>query len=105
MNLPPNDAALRQTAVTAAVAARQHRAAIRLAVKQGEWDIERLLEAVVTDPELARMRLNALITAFPGIGPARANVLLVSLNIAPERRLGTLGPRQRERLIAALAQR
>lgn len=103
MTLPPTDAALRHAAVTAAVAARQRRAAVRHALKQGEWDIHRLLQEVDADPKLARMRMKDLATAFPGLGPARANALLVSLKIAPDRRVGTLGVRQRERLVAALS--
>jgi hypothetical protein len=41
----------------AAVAARQHRASVRRALKQGEWDIHRLLAEVDGDPVLARMRV------------------------------------------------
>jgi guanylate kinase len=51
------------------------------------------------------MRVKDVVTAFPGLGPARASALLVSLKIAPERRVGTLGVRQRERLIDALRDR
>lgn len=105
MTLPPTDAALRHAAATAAVAARQHRAAVRHAIKQGQWDIGRVLDEVDADPVLARMRVKDLVTAFPGLGPARADALLVSLKIAPERRVGTLGIRQRERLLAALSAR
>ncbi|MEX2533085.1 MAG: integration host factor, actinobacterial type [Nitriliruptoraceae bacterium] len=105
MTIPPSDAALRHAAVTAAVAARQRRAAARQALKQGEWDIHRLLKEVDGDLVLARMRMKDLATAFPGLGPARANALLVSLQIAPDRRVGTLGVRQRERLVAALSPR
>ena len=102
MTLPPTDPALRQQAVSAAVAARQHRAQLRQAVKQGQWDIRRVLHEVDTDPVLARMRVKDLVSAFPGFGPARTDTLLVTLKIAPDRRLGTLGIRQRERLVHAL---
>jgi len=105
VTLPPTDPALRHAAVMAAVAARQHRASVRRALKQGEWDIHRLLAEVDGDPVLARMRVRDVVTAFPGLGPARSDALLVSLKIAPERRVGTLGSRQRERLIAALSDR
>lgn len=105
MTLPPTDAALRHAAVTAAVAARQHRAAVRKALKHGDWDIHRLLHEVDADPVLARMRMKDVVTAFPSLGPARADALLISLKIAPERRVGTLGVRQRERLVAALSHR
>jgi len=105
VTLPPTDAALRHAAVTAAVAARQHRASVRQAIKEGQWDIHRLLHEADCDPVLARMRMKDLVTAFPGLGPARTDALLISLKIAPERRVGTLGARQRERLLTALSPR
>lgn len=102
MSLPPTDPKLRHAAVTAAVAARQRRAAVRRLIKHGEWNIDQFMDAVADDPVLQRMRVKDVVTAFPGLGPARANAMLVTLKIAPERRVGTLGPRQHERFVAAL---
>lgn len=105
MSLPPTDPSLRAKAVNAAVAARQQRAAAREALKNGTWDIHRLIREASENQALARMRVKDVVTAFPGLGPARADALLVGLKIAPDRHVGTLGVRQQERLVAALSAR
>lgn len=61
--------------------------------------------AVIADPptEAARtLRVYRLIRAVPGYGQVKADQLLNDTRIQARRRVGGLGPRQRDRLVKAL---
>lgn len=58
------------------------------------------LEDALADPRLARCKVYTLLKAVPGIGARGARRLMAELSIAPSRRVGGLGRRQRERLIS-----
>jgi guanylate kinase len=101
----------RVAAATAAFAARRARAAVKAAIASGErsaldvaraaWD-DSLVETTSAERSL---RVRDLLVSLPGIGPARAEAIMGSLRIAPSKRLGGLGTRQRAALADWLAAR
>ncbi|WP_307860072.1 guanylate kinase [Curtobacterium aurantiacum] len=101
----------RVAAAKAAVAARRARAAVKTAIASGErsaldvaraaWDAS-LVETTSAERSL---RVRDLLVSLPGIGPARAEAIMGSLRIAPSKRLGGLGTRQRTALADWLAAR
>ncbi|WP_308113133.1 guanylate kinase [Curtobacterium aurantiacum] len=101
----------RVAAAKAAVAARRARAAVKAAIASGErsaldvaraaWD-DSLVETTSAERSL---RVRDLLVSLPGIGPARAEAIMGSLRIAPSKRLGGLGTRQRTALADWLAAR
>jgi guanylate kinase len=98
----------RVAAARAAVAARRARAAVKADVAAGRRTPLEVAQAAwsplptpgETDPASAErtMRVRDLLTSIQGIGPARAEVVMGSLRIAPSKRLGGLGVRQRGEL-------
>ncbi|OIH98733.1 MULTISPECIES: guanylate kinase [unclassified Curtobacterium] len=101
----------RAAAAQAAVAARRARAAVKAAIASGErsalevarsaWADE-LVESTSAERSL---RVRDLLTSLSGIGPARAEAVMGELRIAPSKRLGGLGSRQRTALADWLAAR
>ncbi|WP_426725394.1 guanylate kinase [Curtobacterium flaccumfaciens] len=101
----------RVAAAKAAVAARRARAAVKAAIASGErsaldvaraaWD-DSLVESTSAERSL---RVRDLLVSLPGIGPARAEAIMGTLRIAPSKRLGGLGTRQRSALADWLAAR
>ncbi|TCU46640.1 guanylate kinase [Curtobacterium sp. PhB146] len=101
----------RVAAAQAAVAARRARAAVKSQVASGErsalevarsaWD-----DALVDTTSAERsLRVRDLLVSLSGIGPARAESIMGTLRIAPSKRLGGLGTRQRTALADWLAAR
>ena len=90
----------RAAASRAAVAARRDRAAIKQAVRAGERTALDVAEAAWRDADApeAGLRVPDLLESLRGVGPARARDVLDLLQIAPVKRVGGLGLRQRERL-------
>ncbi|ROP66307.1 MULTISPECIES: guanylate kinase [unclassified Curtobacterium] len=101
----------RAAAARAAVAARRARAAVKAAVASGErsaldvaraaWDEDATAETAAE----RSLRVRDLLTSLSGIGPARAETIMGTLRIAPSKRLGGLGSRQRAALAEWLAAR
>ncbi|WP_228511466.1 guanylate kinase [Curtobacterium sp. VKM Ac-1393] len=101
----------RVAAAQAAVAARRARAAVKSQVASGErsalevarsaWD-DTLVETTSAERSL---RVRDLLVSLSGIGPARAESIMGTLRIAPSKRLGGLGTRQRTALADWLAAR
>jgi guanylate kinase len=90
----------RAAASRAAVAARRARAAVKDAVRAGErsaLDVAETAWRVADGPE-SGLRVPELLGALRGLGPARVSDALETLRISPVKRLGGLGPQQRDRL-------
>jgi guanylate kinase len=88
----------RVAAARAAVAARRARAAVKAAVATGErtpLDVARTAWEDESASAERTLRVRDLLTSIAGIGPARADAVMESLRIAPSKRLGGLGARQR----------
>lgn len=101
--VPPLTAAERERNRRAAIEARKERARMLGGVREGRVDPQGVL--MRRDRVARRTRVEALLRAMPGVGPARAQAAMHELGISPRRRVGGLGPRQRERLGAWIASR
>lgn len=82
---------------------RSRRASYRAALKDGSMNPRRIFElADGGDSAVLNMRVRALVSAMPGYGKKRTALLMHRLCISENRRVGGLGNRQREALLAAL---
>lgn len=98
----------RVAASRSAVEARRARADIKRRIAEGSLDpLEVLTRADAGGPRsaAATLRLPEFLRSIPGIGVVRAGRLLDELEIAPSKRVGGLGVRQRRRLEEALRAR
>lgn len=96
--LPERTREQRMEALAEAMAARTMRASVKRRMKRGEVE----LAAALDMPVVRRMRVRDLIASLPGCGKARAAKVMAALGIPENRRVGGLGPRQREALLGAL---
>ncbi|HTL40224.1 MAG TPA: guanylate kinase [Pseudolysinimonas sp.] len=91
----------RVAAAQAAIAARRARAAVKASIAQRERRALEVAEAAwngpATTPE-ATLRVRELLMSVPSLGPTRADRVMEQLEIAPSKRVGGLGIRQRVRL-------
>lgn len=101
--VPQLTAAEREDHRLRAIEARKQRARMLGGVREGRVDPRGVL--MRRDRVAMRTRVEALMRALPGVGPARAEAAMRDLGISPRRRVGGLGPRQRERLGAWIASR
>lgn len=90
----------RHAASRAAVAARRARAAVKQSVRDGARSALDVAETAWRDGDSAEagVRVTELLGTLRGLGPARVAEVLERLQISPVKRLGGLGPKQRERL-------
>jgi guanylate kinase len=90
----------RAAASRAAVAARRARAQVKQSVRDGGRSALDVAEASWRDATSieAGVRVPELLGAMRGLGPARVAEVLERLQISPVKRLGGLGPKQRDRL-------
>lgn len=77
---------------------RQVRADTKKALARGHITFAEL----VVVPECRQLRVVDALMVLPGVGPQRAAQLMTAAGISPTRRVGGLGVRQREALLAAL---
>lgn len=87
----------RAAASRRAVAARRERAALKRDVSTRVITPQALLRRALEDPAsaAAHMRVTEFLTAIPAIGEGKRDRILHDLGIAPVKRLGGLGARQR----------
>lgn len=77
---------------------RTQRAAFKRALKAGEISVAEALK----DGRAKRIYVSEFLRSLPGIGKVTARRLMVELEIAPNRRIGGLGVRQRAGLLETL---
>src|SRR5260370_41580907 len=100
MALPALSPAQRQAALQKAREARAARSDLLAGLKAGTLT---LAEVLGRDDDLARKtKVAQIIRALPGVGKARAAAVMERAGIPAERRIGGLGTRQREQLLAGL---
>lgn len=96
--LPPPrlSAEQRAQASAAGVLARRERSSVKEQISQGSLNI---FDAI-NDPRetIQRMRVLELLTAVPGIGAKRAELLMERIGISPSRRIAGLGDKQLQAL-------
>jgi Asp/Glu/hydantoin racemase len=103
MALPALTPQQRAEALEKATQARRARSQLVEEIKTGQASIEAVLARAATDPIVAKTRINVLVRAVPGHGPAKASAALKKVGIAEGRRVGGLGPNQAEALISELS--
>src|SRR5258706_9744865 len=98
MALPALSPEQRQAALQKAREARVARSDLLAGLKAGTLT---LADALGRDDDLARMtKVAQVVRAVPGVGKARAAAIMERAGIPAERRIGGLGARQREQLLA-----
>jgi len=98
MALPALSPEQRQAALQKAREARAARAALLADLKAGTLT---LADVLGRDDDLARKaKVAQVVRAVPGVGKARAAAIMERAGIPAERRIGGLGARQREHLLA-----
>lgn len=102
MTLPARTPEQRAQALDAALAARRARARLREQLKTKVRSGVDLIWESESDTTWASLRVSWVLESLPGIGPARAQALMLDCAIASTRRLGGLSPRQRAGLVRAL---
>lgn len=100
MALPALSPEQRQAALQKAREARADRSALLAGLKAGTLT---LADVLGRDDDLARKtKVAQVVRAVPGVGKARAAAIMQRARIHAERRVGGLGARQREHLLAEL---
>jgi guanylate kinase len=100
----PLDDAARARGRDRALQARRRRAEVKADLAAGRTDLASVL-AARRDPVIARLRVQDVLRSLPGIGAARAGVILDDCRIDPKRRLGQLGDQQVAHLARVLSDR
>lgn len=88
----------RRAALEKANQSRKRRAAVRAELKAGTLTLKDVL--LMDDPAIKRMRVSAMLASCFGIRDKVLERLMSDLKIAPSKRVGGLGPRQKEALLA-----
>lgn len=99
--------AQRTEALEKARASRVERKQAKADLSAGRRSFEEMLlaGAVDKDPVLKGMRVVELLKAVPGVGQARAAVIMEAVGVAPNRRLAGVGSRQITQLTQQVGQR
>jgi hypothetical protein len=98
MALPALSPEQREAALQKARDARAARSALLAGLKAGTLT---LADVLARDDDLARKtKVAQVVRAVPGVGKARATAIMERAGIPAERRIGGLGARQREHLLA-----
>ncbi|MGV8852044.1 MAG: guanylate kinase [Rhodoglobus sp.] len=97
----------RAAASRAAIVARRARASVKREVAERArtaLSVARTAWSDADSPE-ARLLVRELLLSVPSLGPTRVEAVMEELAIAERKRVGGLGPKQRDRLAAYLAAR
>jgi hypothetical protein len=89
----------REAALDKAFAARQARAEVKAALKNGDTTLSAVLEKAVGDESLSKMKVHDLLRSMPGVGERRATALMEEFGIAASRRIKGLGVHQKSALL------
>lgn len=96
-SLPSLTVEERRHALERAAEVRHQRALLRKDLKTGRVKAEEVLNS--DDPIASRMRVELFLCSLPGIGKRKAQRIMDEAEVAPNRRVGGLGGRQRERIL------
>lgn len=103
MALPDLSPEQRAEALAKAQAARQARKQLLDQVRAGELTVTAVLARGKSDPVVAKTKVSALVQALPGYGTARTATVMAQAQIVESRRVGGLGVKQRDALVAVLS--
>jgi hypothetical protein len=94
--LSPED---REKALAKAAEARKARALVKEQLKKGQRTLQGTIAEADNSDIIGKMKVTALLESLPGVGKVRAGQVMEKLGISETRRVGGLGPKQRENLI------
>ncbi|HKJ55014.1 MAG TPA: integration host factor, actinobacterial type [Nitriliruptoraceae bacterium] len=103
MAVPERTSAQRSAALAQAQRVRQVQAQVKQMLKTGEISLADVLARADRSDEIARLRVARVLESMPRVGPVTARRMMERLDIAASRRVGGLGPRQRDALLAEFA--
>ncbi|HKJ56405.1 MAG TPA: integration host factor, actinobacterial type [Nitriliruptoraceae bacterium] len=103
MAVPERTSAQRSAALARAQQVRQRQAQVKQMLKTGEISLADVLARADRSDEIARLRVARVLESMPRVGPVTARRMMERLDIAASRRVGGLGPRQRDALLAEFA--
>ena len=89
----------RRAALEKAAEARRVRAELKELLKTGTLTLQEVFDRAETDDIVAGTKINAVLVSLPGLGKVKAKRLMEEHEIADNRRIRGLGPRQREALL------
>lgn len=98
MPLPVMTAEQRAAALAKARVVQQERSRMIAAVRAGELSLAEVFDR--TDDMAKRTRVGRLLRALPGHGPVAVGRVLAEAGVDADKRIGTLNPSQRARLLA-----
>ncbi len=101
MALPKLSQEEKKNALAKAQEMRRARSQMRERLKKGDLDLNEVLKA--DDEVTARMRVAYLLRSLPRVGKVKAQRIMEEIGIDEKRRVQGLGKRQREALLARLA--
>lgn len=90
----------RSAALEKAAYARKARAEVKDRLKMGVLTLPDLFKEADANPILVKIKVSAVIESLPGVGKVKAKRIMEELEIAPSRRLGGLGTKQKTALLA-----
>lgn len=102
MTAPVRTEEQRAAALVRALEVRRDRAWLRLELKSGRASGVAVVREAGRSDRWRGLRVRWLLESLPGIGPARADAIMLNLAITESRRLGGLTDRQRERLLEVI---
>jgi hypothetical protein len=89
----------RAAALEKAAYARKARAEVKERLKMGILTLPNLFKEAEETPILVKIKVSAVIESLPGVGKVKAKRIMEELEIAPSRRLGGLGTKQKAALL------
>lgn len=100
LGLTPEQRAL---ALEKAAEARAAKSELLSRIRSGAVTAAELLSPEVRDERILKLQVLTMLRALPGVSPAKARNIMSQATIADNRRVGGLGDRQREKLLAWLS--
>lgn len=89
----------RAAALEKAAYARKARAEVKERLKMGILTLPNLFKEAEETPILVKIKVSVVIESLPGVGKVKAKRIMEELEIAPSRRLGGLGTKQKAALL------
>ena len=93
----------RTAALKKAAEARTARAELKEKLKMGSVTLADALAKADSDDVIGNMRVLAMLEALPGVGKVKARRLMADIEIAENRKVRGLGPKQRIALLQHLS--
>ena len=99
MPLPPQlSPEQRKEALAKAAEARRKRAEVKESLKNGQTDLEQILDRS-DEGIVGKMKVSSVLESLPGVGKVRARKIMERLDISESRRIRGLGAKQKDSLL------